>query len=275
MNESGLLADTEAAPSLDALKRDLVRLIDERTDPELQAEASRLLICATQLAEPPDPRELALLQSGIAALGGRSYNVRVAKFVRNRLDIDRRNRGSGFLPWLSRTLGDSAVYAMLVGAVASAVLWGAAFGAVMLVGGQLNIALQTDFILPPREASPLAFAAAVGGLVSLLSRVNQFAGLYVFDPILIFVNSLLKPLLGSLLALTAYAILKSGLVQVSGLALDHVEGEHRYVFWAFGFVAGFSERLARDFIARAEGVVGHPGEDGPSRRPRSGRDDAG
>src|SRR3546814_1369348 len=42
------------------------------------------------------------------------------------------------------------------------------FGTVMIIGGHLNVVLQTDFILPPREASPLAFAAAIGGLVSLL-----------------------------------------------------------------------------------------------------------
>lgn len=275
VNEAAVQLKGAAAPSVEILKRELVRLIEQGTDAEVQVEASRLLICATELREPPDAGEVALLESGVAALSGNSGNVRVAKFVRNRLDIARRNRGRGFMPALSRVLGDSAVYPMLVGAMVSAFIWAVGFGAVMFIGGHLNVVLQTDFILPPREASPLAFAAAIGGLVSLLSRVNQFASLYIFDPILVFVNSLLKPLLASLLALTAYAVLKSGVVQVSGLTLDHVDGEPRFIFWAFGFVAGFSERLAGDFIARAESVIGRPAEDKPSRRAPSVHTDAG
>jgi hypothetical protein len=114
--------------------------------------------------------------------------------------------------------------------------------------------------MPPEETKPLVFAAFVGSLVSLLSRVDEFANLYIFDPFLVFLNSLLKPLIGTVLALTIYAIMKSHIVEVIGITFVVGPDHYRYIFWAFGFVAGFSERLAGDFIARAETVVGRPNE---------------
>src|SRR3546814_14494417 len=99
------------------------------------------------------------------------------------------------------------------------------FGTVMIIGGPLNVVLQTDFILPPREASSLAFAAAIGGLVSLLRCVYYFACLYIFDPNLVFMNSLLTLLLASLLTLTAYAFLHPRLVRLIRLTLEPHDGD--------------------------------------------------
>ena len=255
--------DTEqsAVPidKLQALKADLLWLIEEAANPEIQIEASRLMACVVEPRRGLDKADAVLIESGIAALGAKTGNVPVAKFVRNRLEIKHRNQKSGLVPWVSRKLGDSAVYAMLVGVVFSALLWAVAFGLLLTIGNLYNELLGTEFILPPEEAKPVAFAAFVGGLVSLLTRVNQFADLYIFDPLLVFVNSLLKPLIGTVLALTVYAILESGIIEVKSISFDYTGG-YRPIFWAFGFIAGFSERLAGDFIARAEGVVGHPSE---------------
>jgi hypothetical protein len=220
------------------------------------------------LGAAPTAGDLALVQSAVAALSAKSGNINVSKFVRNRLEIANRNRKPGFVPWISRKLSDSPVYAMLIGALTSGLIWAVGFAAIVSIGGFYNKVAGTDFILPIHEASPLAFAAFVGGLVSLLSRVDEFANLYIFDPFLVFLNSFLKPLIGTVLALTAYAIIKSKLVQVSGLVLE-ADGEYRFIFWAFGFVAGFSERLTGDFIARAETVVGRSGDRKEPEPPRS------
>lgn len=247
-----------AAPNFDgqaALRDALLKLIEEATDPQLQAEASRLVTSIVDLGPTPGAGDLTLIQSAVAALTAKAGNIQVSKFVRNRLEIASRNRKAGPVPWISRKLGDSPVYAMLVGAVVSAVTWAIGFVAIIVIGGYYNKFENTTYILPVAEAAPLAFAAFVGALVSLLSRVEEFANLYIFDPFLVFLNSFLKPLIGTVLAITMYAIVKSKLVQVSGLVLDD-DGGYRFIFWAFGFVAGFSERLTGDFIARAETVVG-------------------
>ncbi len=258
------LAANEGRPSPaeptspETLKRELLRLIDEGTDPQVQMEASRLLTCVVDLAPPVDAGSLALIESGVSALTANSRNIRVAKFARNRLEIKLRNQRAGFLSWLSRRLGDSAVYAMLVGVVVSAMIWAVVFSTVLIASALWNEATGSTYIMPPDEASPLAFAAFVGGLVSLLSRVNRFASLYVFDPVLVFVNSLLKPLIGTVFALTAYAIVRAEIIEVSAISFDVNREGHRHVFWTFGFIAGFSERLAGDFIARTESVISRP-----------------
>ena len=208
------------------------------------------------------------MKTGISALKAKHANIGIAKFVRNRLEINHRNARRGFIPWLSRRLGDSAVYAMLVGVIFSALLWGLAYAFIVGIGYWLTKEFGFQFVLPVHQASPLAFAAFVGGLVSLLSRVDQFANLYIFDPILIFVNCLLKPLIGTALALTVYTIIASGLIQVKGLSFDVSPDGYRFIHWAFGFIAGFSERLAGDFIARAEGVVGRTS--GDTGQPQTG-----
>jgi|SRR5262245_22963718 len=266
--------DTATIPfeKVETLKEALLRLIGEAGTPDIQVEASRLISC---IAEPrPDSRKIheasaqqrrgldkvdaALIETGIAALAAKSPNVPVAKYVRNKLEIKRRNQNHGLVPLLSRKLSDSAVYAMLVGVIVSALLWAIGFAVLMTVSTILKEQTGADFILPPVEAKPLAFAALVGGSVSVLTRVNDFADLYIFDPFLVFVNSLLKPLIGTVLALTAYAILETKIVTVEGLSFDYEASASgpRFIYWVFGFVAGFSERLAGDFIARAESVVG-------------------
>lgn len=242
------------------LKAALFALIDDATDAEVQIEASRILNLVAALGPQPEGWALTLIEAGIRALKAKNRNVNIAKFIRNRLEIESRNQKRGLVPWISRKLSDSPVYAMLVGVLSSGVVWLLVFIAVLAVGSELNKLAGTDFYMSPVETKPLVFAAFVGSLVSLLSRINEFANLYIFDPFLVFLNSLLKPLIGTVFALTIYAIMKSHIVQLSGITLEVGPDNYRYVFWAFGFVAGFSERLAGDFIARAETVVGRPGE---------------
>jgi hypothetical protein len=251
---------TARAVTTETLKQALLSLIDEATDAEVQVEASRLTTCLVDLGPAASSGDLTLIESGVAALKAKGANIQVAKFVRNRLEIAHRNKKSGLVPWISRKLGDSPVYAMLVGVVSSAVIWAVAFGATLAISAFWMEHTGANYIMPIDETKPLVFAAFIGSLVSLLSRVDEFANLYIFDPFLVFLNAFLKPLIGTAVALTIYAIFKSGVVQVSGITLAVSGDGYRYIFWALGFLAGFSERLASDLIARAQTVVGRPSE---------------
>ena len=241
---------------VESLRSSLIDLMETTTHSNVQAEASRLIACIVEQDPRTHPDDLVLIESALAALKAKSVNIQVAKFIRNKLEIDRRNRKSGFVPWLSRKLGDSPVYAMLIGAATSAVVWVIAFVAVYGLSKIWIVVGNTDFIMPPDEVLPLAFASFVGGLASLLSRIDDFSGVYIFDPFLVFLNSFLKPLIATVFAITIYALLKSGVVQIPNLQLNVQSDGYRYVFWAFGFVAGFSERLAGDFITRAGSAIG-------------------
>jgi hypothetical protein len=104
---------------------------------------------------------------------------------------------------------------------------------------------------------PLAAAGAVGGATSLLTRLNQLAALSRWssegDPLQLFYTGLLKPVVGIVAGLFAYAAFSSGLITV------HVPGQGASpdVFYtALAFLAGFSERFARDLTDSAPNLGG-------------------
>jgi hypothetical protein len=49
--------------------------------------------------------------------------------------------------------------------------------------------------------------------------------------------------------------------EIAKQAIDHVMvgGRALYILWVFGFLAGFSERFAWDFVDRAQGVTSGSG----------------
>jgi hypothetical protein len=104
---------------------------------------------------------------------------------------------------------------------------------------------------------PLAIAGAVGGATSLLARLNKLAGLSRWssegDPLQLFYTGLLKPVVGIVAGLFAYAAFSSGLITV------HIPGQGASpdVFYAaLAFLAGFSERFARDLTDSASKLSG-------------------
>ena len=101
--------------------------------------------------------------------------------------------------------------------------------------------------------APVAVAAAyLGGLVSILCRLQSFSKLRDFDPMFLFLNALAKPFVGAVFGLFAYAAVKSGLVPLDKAIVEAATLHH---VWAIGFLAGFSERFANDLVSRGEGLA--------------------
>ncbi len=142
---------------------------------------------------------------------------------------------------------------------ATFVLLGVATHALILVPSILG--LSRVF---PSEASagsvgwePMAIAGAVGGATSLLARLNELAALSRWssegDPRQLFYTGLLKPVVGIVAGLFAYAAFSGGLITV------HVPGQDAspVVFYAaLAFLAGFSERFAHDLTDSAGNLRG-------------------
>lgn len=98
----------------------------------------------------------------------------------------------------------------------------------------------------------MVIAGAVGGATSLLARLNELAALSRWssegDPLQLFYTGLLKPAVGIMAGLFAYAALSTGLVTI------HVPGQDASpdVFYtALAFLGGFSERFAKDLTDAA------------------------
>ena len=99
----------------------------------------------------------------------------------------------------------------------------------------------------------VAFAGAIGSIVSIMVRIQDFSGLHDVDPAVLFFTGFFKPMVGASFALFVFSALKAGIIPVT----VNEEAE-LYFFMAFSFVAGFSERFAKDIVKTTERRIGGP-----------------
>ncbi len=104
----------------------------------------------------------------------------------------------------------------------------------------------------------VGLAGALGSIVSIMVRIQQFANTKLKDPSLLFWTGLFKPVIGSSFALFVFCAVNSGLIPLT-TRFDPGKPETTYVFLAFSFVAGFSERFAKDVAAKTEGFLQNTG----------------
>jgi hypothetical protein len=94
---------------------------------------------------------------------------------------------------------------------------------------------------------PMTIAGAVGGATSLFTRLSEIAALSRWssegDPLQLFYTGLIKPVVGIVTGLFTYAAIATGIVtfQVPGQGASP-----QVLYIASAFLAGFSERFARD-----------------------------
>jgi hypothetical protein len=97
--------------------------------------------------------------------------------------------------------------------------------------------------------------------------MREFSRIRDLDPFAMFWTALLKPLIGVVLAIFILATLAGGVISFGFLDADPfgltkavasegppVAPKTLYVLWVLGFLAGFSERFAWDFVDRAQDV---------------------
>jgi hypothetical protein len=135
---------------------------------------------------------------------------------------------------------------------ATFVLLGVLAHAVVLTG--VVVVLRRSIPCVPGSAcwARMVVAGAVGGATSLLTRLNELAALSRWssegDPLQLFYTGLLKPVIGIVAGLFAYAAVSTGLITI------HVPGQGATadVFYtALAFLSGFSERFAKDLTDAA------------------------
>ncbi len=177
--------------------------------------------------------------------------------------------------WLSRILarissGSSAAL-VLAALVASLLVWGvislAVYALLMLDGFNLP---RLIFFMDGKALIVITSAAFLGGVVSIATRLREFSKVTDLDPWAMFWTAMLKPLVGVVLSLFILVTLAGGVVSFgfldgAGNPMALVDGKAAvepavtdkvlYVLWMLGFLAGFSERFAWDFVDRASGVA--------------------
>jgi hypothetical protein len=100
-------------------------------------------------------------------------------------------------------------------------------------------------------------AAFIGGVVSILARIQDFLSNPTLSPLLICISIVRKPFLSAIFVVLVFSVLKAGLISFHGVDLAGPAAP--YLAWVVGFLCGFSERFAQDFVVSASGRFSEPG----------------
>jgi hypothetical protein len=100
-------------------------------------------------------------------------------------------------------------------------------------------------------------AAFIGGIISILARIQDFLSDPTLSPLLIYISVIRKPFLAATVVVLVFSVLRAGLISFNGVDLGGPSAP--YLAWAVGFLCGFSERFAQDFVVSATGRFGEPG----------------
>jgi hypothetical protein len=161
---------------------------------------------------------------------------------------------------LAKISDGSSVGLVLTALVASTIIWAIMALLIHAAVNKFDKGLTSDiFFMNGRALVAISSAAFVGGVVSIATRLKEFSRVRDLDPFAMFWTAMLKPLIGVVLSFFILAALEGGVVTFSFLKTDKLsdpQSNALYVLWMMGFLAGFSERFAWDFVSRTEGIVG-------------------
>ena len=238
----------QTVPSLveqyDAMVRDLVRRFDGRPRsialPEVEAEIAMLIGLLTEM-----PRTLALenrihFELACDMLAADPPKLIAARTLRSRLAAANYRAAPGFTRVLAILAGNSRLSAA-VSALITVFLMGLAVIALMAAGHRAllrEIAATSTLMQSLQDGSvPLLIiaihAAFLGGIVSILARIQDFLTDPAAAPPVVFVSVIRKPFLAASFVVLIFAVLKAGLVSIRGIDLT---GESNLLFMAFNTV---------------------------------------
>jgi hypothetical protein len=204
------------------------------------------------------------------------------ELLRMQLEI---SQNSGYIGgWIARLSGGSSTVMVLAALLASLFLWGTVVVGVRLlldllvfkvfwiqihVPDRVSDLFKGVFFMDQRALLVIVSAAFLGGVVSIATRLDEFAKVRGLDPFAMFWTALLKPLIGVTLSVFILAALSGEIIGLGFLGKDPLglvnigigetgtlTAKTAYILWVIGFLAGFSERFAGDFVQRTEGIAG-------------------
>lgn len=95
-------------------------------------------------------------------------------------------------------------------------------------------------------------AGGLGSIVSVMLRSRKLENRNRSQSVIPFFIGFFKPVVGTAFSLLAVALIESEIVVVSGFSPSETETQSKYLYFAIAFIAGFSEVLVPDFLARTE-----------------------
>ncbi len=95
-------------------------------------------------------------------------------------------------------------------------------------------------------------AGGLGSIVSVMLRSRKLENRNRSQSMIPFFIGFFKPVVGTAFSLLAVSLIQSEVVVVSGFNPSEAEAQSKYLYFAIAFIAGFSEVLVPDFLARTE-----------------------
>jgi hypothetical protein len=99
-------------------------------------------------------------------------------------------------------------------------------------------------------------AAFIGGIISILARIQDFLSDPALSPLLIYISVIRKPFLAATVVVLVFSVLRAGMISFQGVDLAGPSAP--YLAWTVGFLCGFSERFAQDFVVSASSRFSEP-----------------
>lgn len=258
-------SDCTADQLLLQIKDDLL----QKTDENVQIETARLLNIITQLSQSDLVLKYRHLQIAIMALSCDPPKVALAQSIRSDLERHMQRKGEGLSKFVIKFGGVSPLGAVMLGIVASIMSLYIFVGIfVPAIVSNPSSLITTMFKVAAKSSEeglhPLLIlmgASFVGSIISILNRLDFFASLTVYDPFLVFVTTATKPVIAVAFGVVVFALLNTGFFS-SEISLG--SSGKSYLALALGFFCGFSERFAKDIVARAENqfAPGQPAKSG-------------
>lgn len=237
--------------------REVLRVLAGQVQvPEVQTEVAKVAKIVSRLEANSDTSANADLTLIIAALQADAPNLILARELRYAVKMRTGTFRNPLTASFMRVSGGSPTAICLIGLVAATFFWGA-ITLVMLAVFEVDY-LRGLMFFPLNELTSIMLAGFLGAVVSAMLSPRGTDALEDIPPGIVLVSSFLKPAIAVIVALFAYAALKSGLISSSvvpsGKDAISLNGFH----WVLGFCCGFSERFALrlvDGVARKFGAT--------------------
>ena len=239
-SKDAALKEAEFGPRVNAIAESIKAAIKPGQEAEVQHELARLAGLLRYLYDGPNLSAAARAEIIAHALLQQEPNVQLAKEA---------------LDSLERELRRPPLWGMLSGGSAPVRI-------VLGLGTLLYFGLPLGYLLFRRVSRVkeilginvsmligVALAGALGSIVSIMVRLQDFISVNVKDPAVLFFTGFFKPIIGMSFAMFVFACLNAGILPLSVKVDTPAAG---YFFLALGFVSGFSERFAQDVASRAE-----------------------
>lgn len=127
----------------------------------------------------------------------------------------------------------------------------------------------SKWVIPQQYSltAPVFIAGMIGAVISAATRLSS-ASLkldYRTSNWLIVINGAFRPIIGGVFGLAVYIFIAGQILPIKVTAIGRTT--ETYFYLGVAFLAGFSERFARDAITQAGSVLGSNGGEGSNRDP--------